>query len=147
MSDLRWIATLSDGTTAVEHSGEYTIIPGERKPWVRLARDLGEKGLYLTSLRINFRGHTTHMPRSNFDRFDLNEKSLAPLFYSLQYHLEAESANGAPLEQTMFIDAVGHYENDLAVHYICDVTNGATSWVVVTKGFNPMMPSPLRRNT
>lgn len=141
--EIRWVATLSDGTTAVEHSGQYQIIPGERKPWIRLTQFLVENDLHLTSLRLNFRGRTIHMPRATFDRFGLGEKNCAPSFYSLQYLIEGELGDDGTLEQTTFIDLVAHYD-ELQVHYIQDITDGNTSWVVVTEGLRTMAPTPLK---
>jgi hypothetical protein len=139
-SSIRWVATLSNGETAVEHSGDYQIIPGERKPWVRLTKFLVENDLYLTSLRLNFKGRTVHLPRPNFDRFGLNQLSKEPLFYSLQYNLEGEIKNGGILEQKHFIDLVSHYDT-YEVHFIQDL-EGHTSWVVVTEGYRSLAPTP-----
>lgn len=144
-ADIKWIATLSDGTTAVEHTGEYKIIPGERKPWVRLVSFAGKNGLYLTSLRLNIRGRTIHMPRHDFDKFNLGSKNVAPLFYSLNYIIEGTmEADGGGLIQDNFIDLVSHYPT-YDVHYIQDITTGNNSWVTVTQGFTPNAPSPLRK--
>lgn len=134
---VRWVATLSDGTTAVEHTGEYQIIPGERKPWVRLCEFTTENGLHLTSLRLNYKGRTIHMPRSKFDRFDMNERNRAPLFYALQYHIEGEFLENGEFSQTNFVDLAAHY-GDFAVHYIQDTTDGNNSWVLVTDGDEPL---------
>lgn len=142
--DVRWVATLSDGTTAVEHAGQYAVIPGERKPWVRLTQDLAYSDLHLTSLRLNFRGRTIHMPRANFDRFSLNDKSRAPLFYSLQHFLEGEmDGSGGGLIERHFIDLIAHYQS-YEVHFIQDLQDGNTSWVLVTEGLIPMARTPLR---
>lgn len=143
--EVRWIATLSDGTTAVEHTGEYKIVPGERKPWVRLTQFLAEEDLHLTSLRLNFRGRTIHMPRQNFDRFSLGKLSVAPSFYSLQYILEADISNGGELVETPFVDLIAHYD-DFQVHHIQELKDGNTSWVVTTKNLLPMAPTPRGSN-
>jgi hypothetical protein len=146
MSDnIRWVATLSDGTTAVEHAGEYTVVPGERKPWVRLASFLANNDLHLTSLRLNFRGRTIHMPRENFDRFNLGNVSRAPAFYSLQYLIEGniDTASGI-FSQQKFIDLIAHYDS-FEVHYLQDLEKGDNSWVIVTEGLNTMAPTPRKK--
>src|SRR5581483_5302824 len=89
-TSVRWVATLSDGTTAVEHSGKWQIRSGERKPWIRLCEFANTNGQHLTSLRLNSRGRTIHLPREKFDRFSMNERSKAPDHYSVQYHLEVD---------------------------------------------------------
>jgi hypothetical protein len=138
---VNWIATLSDGSTAVENTGEYQLVTGERKPWVRLTKFLAENDLHLTSLRLNFRGRTIHMPRANFDRFGLYDTNRAPLFYSLQYHIEKEMTTGV---EDHFIDLCSHYEN-LDVHFIQSLTDPNVSWVATTEGYNPIAPSPRRK--
>jgi len=140
--EVRWIATISDGSTAVEHSGEYTVRPGERKPWVRLCTFLAENDLHLTSLRLNLMGRTIHLPRSKFDRFDMNERSRAPHSYSLQYHIEGELDNGT-FSQTQFVDLAAHYDG-FSVHYVQDITDGNNSWVIVTEGDSPLAETPRR---
>ena len=145
-ADIKWIATLSNGATAVEHSGEYSIIPGERKPWVRLTEFLTINNLHLTSLRLNFRGRTIHMPRENFDRFSLNALSRSPSFYSLQYFLEGEMGlTGGITEQRHYIDLVAHFDT-FEVHYVHDLEDGNTSWVLVTENFESMAPTPRKSN-
>lgn len=142
-ADVRWIATLSDGTTAVEHSGEYQVVPGQRKPWVRLCEFAADNDLHLTSLRLNFRGRTIHMPRPKFDRFGFDVNNRAPLSYSLQYHLEGEIDEAGAFSQAHFIDLAAHYEN-LVVHFIQEL-DGNNSWVVVSEGDMPMAESPRSR--
>lgn len=138
--DFWWIATLDDGTTAVEHRGEYQIVPGERTPWVRFCVFAANGNRRLTSLRLWFRGRTIHMPREKFNRFGL--PSLPPLYYSLQYHLEADDMfSGSPNEER-FVDLAAHFETFI-VHYIQDVTEGSNSWVVVTDTHKRLATSPM----
>jgi hypothetical protein len=139
--EVRWIATLSDGTTAVEHSGEWQIIPGQRKPWVRFCEFAAKNKLHLTSLRLNFKGRTIHMPRSKFDRFDMNVRNRAPLSYSLQYHIEAEMDELGAVSQQEFIDLASHY-GDFTVHYVQELGVGNNSWVIVTDDDQPLAESP-----
>ncbi len=138
-----FVATLSDGTTAVEESGEWVTKYGERKPWVRLTRFAAKNGLHLTSLRLNIGGRTIHMPREKFDRFGLDGE--APLYYSLSYHLEVDDAMMGQGKQSHFIALAAHYD-DFTVHHIQDTSLGNNSWIVVTKGEgDPIVPSPRKR--
>lgn len=143
-ADIKWVATLSDGSTAVEHVGEYKVIPGERKPWVRLVNFAAKNGLHLTSLRLNSRGRTIHMPRLAFDKFGMvGTKSVDPLFYSLNYIIEGSmDANGGVFQQESFVDLVTHYPK-FDVHFIQDLDKGNNSWVTVTENYTPNAPSPL----
>lgn len=138
-----FVATLSDGTTAVEKQGQWTINPGERLPWVRLTHFAADNGLHLTSLRLNILGRTIHMPREKFEKFGL--ESMPPTHYSVQYHLEVVDLMGTN-ENTHFIDLAAHYD-DFIVHYVQDAGDGNTSWVVVTPSTQERLAESPRKTT
>lgn len=139
-----WVATLSDGSTVAEHSGEFQLIDGQRKPWVRLCSFAAEGDLHLTSLRLNHKGRTTHMPRSNFLRFGL--ESRAPLSYALEYKVEAEMGDDGTFGDTkQFIALVALFDK-FEVHFIQDLQDGNNSWVAVTEGYLPMAETPRRKD-
>ena len=138
-----WVANLSDGTTAVEKQGKWTLNQGERLPWVRLCYFAADNDLHLTSLRLNINGRTIHMPREKFIKFSMHERARAPEYYSVQYHIEIEDPMSGDAKQTQFIDLAAHYA-DFAVHYIQDVTNSNDSWIVVTDP-DALAPSPRKR--
>jgi hypothetical protein len=144
MSDsATWIATLSDGSTIAE--SDIKIVPGERMPWVKLTNHLGQSGLHLTSLRLNYKGRTIHLPRMNFDRFAYNTVSRAPLFYSLCYHVEGDiPIDTGIMKQTNFVELSAHYD-DFVVSYIQDVSEGANSWIVVTDDRTGLAETPRRK--
>lgn len=48
----RWLASLSDGTTAIEGKPPFEEIPGEPSPWQKLSLHLARNGLEITGLRI-----------------------------------------------------------------------------------------------
>lgn len=136
-----WVATLSDGDTAVERVFPFDEREGERTPWVRLCNYASEEGLFLTSLRLNYNGRTIHMPRDNFNKFGYDGLTLTPTHYSLSYHIEGDlRLDGTPMEQSLFVDMAAHYE-EFTVHFIQGITNG-NSWVTVTSGDKPLAPSP-----
>jgi hypothetical protein len=140
-----WVATLSDGSTIVENTGDFQIVEGERKPWVRLCKFLGDSGLWLTSLRFNYRGRTVHLPRMTLDKFGMTDRIKPPLYYSLQYHHEAELSLGGVLQKEwIYVDLASHYQ-DFAVHFIQDVSNGDNSWIAVTDP-DALAPTPRRKD-
>ncbi len=143
MADVKWVATLSDGTTAAEESGEWKEIPGERKPWVRLMEYTNKNRLHLTSLRLNIDGKTIHMPRGDFDRFNFNETQIAPNSYSLTYHIEGEFV-GAIINEERFIDLAAHFDG-YAVHYLQNITDPNLSWIIVSNGKGRQAVSPDKR--
>lgn len=147
MSDVAtWVATLSDGRTLTER--DFQVEPGQRKPWVQLTELLVQNSNTLTSLRLNFKGRTIHMPRSNFGQFDYNDINRAPLSYSLCYHLEGDMTfgeEGELMKQTHYIELAAHYEGFM-VRYIQDITDGNNSWVVVTDETRALAETPRRRD-
>lgn len=124
MMNAYWRATLSDGSTAQEHKGNFQVIPGERKPWIRLINGL--EGRHLTSLILRIGKRTVHMPRIN-DKFP----TLPPKGYGLCYHVEIDDIFGSRKEKH-FVDLTTYYD-DFQVHYIQDINDGNNSWVTVTK--------------
>lgn len=138
---VQWTATLSNGDRATEETGDWTTIPGERKPWVRLATFAEENDLHLTSLSLKVDDRTIHLPADEFSRFGLSGQS--PDFYSLVYHLEVDDVLGAG-QESYFIDLTAHYD-DLVVHYIQDTTEATNSWIVVTRGDEPLAPTPRKK--
>lgn len=136
--NIKWVATLSDGSTAAEESGHWRTVPGERKPWVRLCAFAEQEGLHITSLRLNIDGRTIHMPREAFARFSL--EGLTPSFYSVSHHLEVDDPLGEA-RRSDFISLATHFP-DFTIHYVQDTNDGNNSWVVVTKPHEALAPSP-----
>lgn len=146
MSDVAtWVATVNNGQTLTER--DFNLEPGQRKPWVQLTQLLGREGLYLTSLRLNYKGRTLHMPRTNFPKFGYEDISRAPLFYSLVYHVEGDMQfdNDVPfMEQTNFIELAAHYDGFM-VRYIQDTTDGNNAWIVVSDDIRAVAETPRRK--
>lgn len=140
---VQWIATLSNGETVVEHFGDYTEIPGERKPWVRLCKFLAENDLRLTSLHLNVNGRIITMPSENFAKFGI-DSSFDPHSYSLQYYLEGEIDQTGELTNQRFIDLITHFDS-FDVHYVSDLQTGDESWIVVTEPSTTLAPTPRSR--
>lgn len=147
MSDVAtWVATLSDGSTLTDY--DFDVSPGQRKPWVQLTQKLMKEGLHVTSLRLNYKGRTLHMPRTNFGKFGYEDASRAPLYYSLLYHVEGDmpfnDEGKTPfMIQTNFIELAAHFE-DFMVRFIQDTTDGNNSWIVVTDNTRAMAETPRR---
>lgn len=136
----KWVATLSDGTTAVQDEGEFVLVPGERRPWVKLVQKLGEKQLHLTSLRLNVDGRTIHLPRLKNHKLGDNYDFLPPENYALEYVVELDDLLGVP-EEKHYIILIAVYPN-FEVHYIQDLQDINNSWIAVTSGYRPMCETP-----
>jgi hypothetical protein len=133
-----FVATLSDGTTVAEHTGEWTIVEGARKPWVRLCDYLLENKLYITSLRYNINGVTYHAPKLD-TRFE--KGGIHPKGYSLEYIYEREEGF-MPVGVTEFLAVdVGAYYGGPSVHQIVEVGGQKTAWMQVRNEYKPMAPA------
>jgi hypothetical protein len=133
MGNARWVATLSNGTVAVEKEGEFIIVEGERKPWFKLLQKLKSDGLWLTSLRLNIDGRKVHLPSINGGKFD----SKPPLFYSISYQLDIEINGGIDRDeegsviQSHYIWLSAHYDNFI-VSFINGLDDENNSWISIT---------------
>ena len=130
MSNYGFVATLSNGTVAAENNGMWTVIPGERKPWVRLQQYCADNDLHITSLRLNVDGQTYHLPKID-TRF--NTGALHPDSYSIQYIGEVEQDG-----TTNNLIDVGAYYGDVSVHLMCELDGQHTSWTQVRQDFKPL---------
>lgn len=135
MADAYWIVTTSDGDTYVEGK-DFPVVAGERKPWVQLVERLETGGSFITSMRLHIDKRTVVLPTIN-GKFG----GYPPRYYSLCYHAHVDDVFGDK-SQKDYVDVAAHYEN-FAVHYICDTSDGNTSWVTVTDP-EAMAPSPDR---
>lgn len=60
---VHWIVGLSNGETAHEYKGNYTVITDELSPWQRLKRYTEENGVHITSLSLGTDdGRRWHLP-------------------------------------------------------------------------------------
>lgn len=48
----KWLASLSDGSTAIEGEGLFAIVTNEPSPWQKLTAHLEAAGLHITHMRI-----------------------------------------------------------------------------------------------
>jgi hypothetical protein len=128
--DIRWVATLSDGATVTEHEGNFTVRPGDKSPWRRLCEWTAERGLHLTSVRIQVGGQTVHLPRLN-NRFC----GSVPYRYSMacrrldSLRVEAGGRADGKVEMEDFhLDFAAHFKG-FSVHVLVDLNRNA--WVEV----------------
>lgn len=132
-----FVATLSDGTVAAEHQDNWAILPGERKPWVRLAQHLAQEGLHVTSLRYNANGQTYHAPKLD-TRFEKGGR--APDHYAIEYILEREESPGSVVER-LFVD-IGAYYGNASVHMLIELGGQQSVWTQLRNGYAAMQKAP-----
>jgi len=136
MVTAKWIASLSDGTTAVEGEGLFTR--GGAPMWERLLAHVKENGLSITGLRIQVEKdgeavRTYNAPSCNSDRrTGTHEKwnyirPVAPNSYTCRR--VSEWVMGGP-SGTTHIEILTEFD-DYNVSLFIDVQEGTESWVVV----------------
>lgn len=57
---LRWVVDLSNGQTVYEDDGRSDVLPVSA--WIRLKTYCQEKGLKITTMRLQFRSNVVHLP-------------------------------------------------------------------------------------
>lgn len=48
----KWLASLSDGSTAIEGVAPFEMVPGELSPWLKLKAHMASCGISITGMRI-----------------------------------------------------------------------------------------------
>lgn len=135
-----WVATLSDGTVATEHQGDYKIIEGAPKPWARLCAYLGQNKLHITSLRYNANGKTYHLPRADVR---WNKGGQHPEYYAVEHVMEREESNDG-VSVSEFVDVMACYAN-FTTNIIIEIGGEQMTWMEVRPGFQPMRPALARK--
>jgi hypothetical protein len=126
----RWIAKLSDGQEAIEHSEKWRVLPGQRNPWVRLVKYAEDHKLHIEELSVEVDGRRTNLPKAA-DR------------YSVQYSTEIDLIDQ---QKRHFVDLTTHYDQ-FEIHYVFEIEGKKESWIQVTQGYEPLCPSPYKNVT
>lgn len=82
---VKWRASLSNGETHYEGKGDYTRVPGELSPWLRLQEYITDNGLTITSLALyDDKGRTFNLPSSGSrPKFKAFTDTLPPVDYDM----------------------------------------------------------------
>ena len=143
MVTAKWLASLSDGATAIEGIPPFEVIPGELSPWLRLQEHLKASDLHITGLRIQVEKPGESIKTYNLPSYRADSLSgeherwrfirpLQPLSYN--YGRVAEASWGGRGDMVrgrvphIFISA--EYEN-FTVYLFVDQLEGAESWVLI----------------
>jgi len=133
---LRWRAILDDGSILTEGEGHFVVVEGESLPWRKLGEFINQSGSSLAAIEIDNNGRKTTIPAS-FSRFNLGSFEIHPQAYAVQYCVELRDVlNGGVQEE--YVDVIGLFK-EYRVHYISSENE---SYIVVTKGDEPMVPIP-----
>ncbi len=132
-----FVATLSNGTTVAEHHGDYTVIAGERKPFVRLCTFVAENGLYLTSLRYNANSTVYHAPKLD-QRWE--KGGLHPDRYGIEYIVELEEGPQGR-EECHYVDVAAYY-GDMSVHTIIELGGSQHVHTQLRQGYIALASAP-----
>lgn len=140
----KWLAALSDGTTAIEGVTPFTKVKDELSPWQKLLVHLETNDLHITGMRVQVSAlrepiRTYNLPSFNKTPKGNHEKWVKlrprdPVGYSYR-HWETVCLTGPGRRHHIEIRA--HYEN-FCVSLFVDEDEGNESWVVVHEAARPV---------
>lgn len=140
----KWLASLSDGSTAIEGIEPFHVIPGELSPWLRLQNHLIVCDLYITGMRIQVEKpgdatRTYNLPSHNTTPEGKHERwrSLRPLLpesYNYFRWVTRDIVPGSTEQRQIEVRAV--YEG-FTVSLFVDENEGNESWVVIHENKMP----------
>ena len=135
----KWVASLSNGATAIEGTAPFEIIAGELSPWLRLRQYLQDTGFHITGMRVQVSKsgkptHTYNMPSMHATP-DGSHPRWAKLVPRIPINFNYMRAAGQILTPT------GEYQqrdiliaaeyDDFIVFLGIDETDGNESWIVI----------------
>lgn len=133
----KWLAALSDGTTAVEGIAPFADVEGELSPWNKLLAHLKANDLHITGMRVQVDKphgpiHTYNLPSFNKTPKGNHEKWVTlfprdPVEYSYRRWATFGLTSGS---ERHHIEIRAHYA-DFSVSLFVDEDEGNESWVVV----------------
>jgi hypothetical protein len=126
----KWIAVLSNGEVIKEGEGDFQLIAGERKPWVRLCSYLSANNLHINDLALEV------------DDTIMQLFTEIPDFYAIQYQATGILDADGSFSQEHCIDIGGFYGTS-SVHYVHNTTTNEGHWEQRHDEL-PLMPSPKR---
>ena len=75
MVKAKWLASLSNGMTAIEGTPPFHVIPGELSPWLRLQEYLKEHDVHITGMRLQVERAGEPVKTYNLPSYRTNDKS------------------------------------------------------------------------
>lgn len=146
MVTIKWVASLSDGSTAIEGVAPFEEIDGELSPWLKLREHRKQHGLRVTGLRLQVQreGEPTRTlclpscsvgPKGNHERF-ASLWPIVPVGYEFYRWVDKTVRVGHSGSLTAeYVDAI-HAEGralfpGFALSLIVDGGDGNETWAVV----------------
>lgn len=137
---IRWLASLSDGSTAIEGEPPFHSVRGELSPWGKLLKHIEESGHKITGMRVQIERDglptmTINLPSLRTDgRSGRHERYThitprLPIRFEQGRRIEG-TVGGAVDWSHLFIAAV--YE-DYEVIIFVDEKDGNEAWIVVNE--------------
>lgn len=133
----KWLAALSDGTTAVEGKDAFAAVKGELSPWQKLLRYQDEHGVHITGMRVQISKpgeatRTYNLPSFNKTPKGNHEKwvTLYPRDPGTYSYRRWVTCSLTAEEDRHHIEIRAEYA-DFAVSLFVDEDEGNESWVVI----------------
>ena len=137
MVTTKWLASLSDGTIAIEFLPPFEEINGELSPWNKLKAHMEENNLFITGLRVQVEksGEATktyNLPSSNCNKDGTHEKwsgvkPIIPIGYN--YYRRIRRSLTTP-EVKHYIEIIASFPK-FNVSIFIDEDEGNESWSVI----------------
>ena len=139
--DTKWVASLSDGSTAIEGVEPFDEVSGGISAWQQLKQHIFDNNLHITGMRIQATklGHPTYtynLPSLGSSNLRANGKHrkfrhikpTQPISYDYFRYIETDMYQKYKEERYIEIRAI--YE-DFTVSLFVDETEGSESWVAI----------------
>ena len=149
MVKIKWLAALSDGTTAIEGEGPFAVVRGEPSPWQKLLAHLKAnkeptpelpEGLFVTGMRLQVfkSGEATRTynaptqqqtPEGNHEKW-VALRPVSPVRYDFWRWCDAEVQSGQVRHQA---EIRAHFAEGPVLSLFVDEDEGNESWIVPHK--------------
>lgn len=138
MVKTKWLASLSDGTTAIENEGQFKEIAGELSPWQKFLIHLSEKDLHITGMRIQVERlggstQTYNLPSFNKTSEGNHEKwvTLRPMIPESYNYFRWVTKSLTDYTLVRHYIEIRAIYADFSVSLFVDENEGNESWVVL----------------
>lgn len=137
----RWLASLSNGETAIEGKEPYNEIEGDKSPFLRLKEDIARRKLEITTIRIQVEieglpTRTFNLPSLSQNAKWVNRKPLLPWGFDyfrtvLQDMINTDEGFVRRPEKDEHYIEIHAYYDDFTLATIVSEDTGNESWSLV----------------
>lgn len=134
MTQVKWMASLSDGETLYEGKGDFKEKEGELSPWQKLKQHLENNNLRITSIALyTDEGHRFNLPsKGNNPNFQAFRNAERPAEYNFFRQMAADFNSAMEqLNEEHFSVIEAIYKNNTKLQVWVKVNDPSTAWTLV----------------